>query len=95
MAFFIKNVTSLNGLYFCYMHVSDADSNKFCKFHKIWRTFWECVKIVPYLKGSGLTAFFCKKNNFSEWDKIPHACLRIWFQQILQVSGNFEDFEKV
>ena len=33
--FLEKNLTSLNGLKF-HMHVSDDDSNMFCKFDEIW-----------------------------------------------------------
>ena len=38
MAFFINFFNSTNGFKFN-MHVSDADSNKFCKFHEIFRNF--------------------------------------------------------
>ena len=40
--------TSLNGLKF-HMHVSDDDSNKFCKFDEIWWTLKKCWNFMMFL----------------------------------------------
>ena len=40
-SFLWKNLTSLNGLKF-HMHVSDDDSNMFCKFDEIWWILKKC-----------------------------------------------------
>ena len=48
--------TSLNGLKF-HMHVSDDDSNKFCKFDEIWWTLKKCWNFMIFL-GPALSAFF-------------------------------------
>ena len=52
--------TSLNGLIF-HMHVSDDDSNKFCKFYEIWWLLKKCWNLILFL-GPALSVFFCEKN---------------------------------
>ena len=54
--FLWKHLTSLNGLEF-HMHVSDDDSNKFCKFDEIRWILKKNVEI-SYFKGPALSAFF-------------------------------------
>ena len=54
-----NKLTSLNGLKF-HMHVSDDDSNKFCKFDEIWWTLKKCWNLIIFL-GPALSAFFCEK----------------------------------
>ena len=49
----------LNGLKF-HMHVSDDDSNKFCKFDEIWWLLKKCWNLIIFL-GPGLSVFFCEK----------------------------------
>ena len=56
--------TSLNGLKF-HMHVSDDDSNMFCKFEEIWWILKKCWNFMIFL-GLALSAFFCEKYNFSD-----------------------------
>ena len=51
--------SSLNGLKF-HMHVSDDDSNIFCKFDEIWWTLKKCWNFMILL-GPALSAFFCEK----------------------------------
>ena len=84
--------TFLNWLKF-YMHVSDDDSNMFCKFDEIWWTLKKCWNFMIFL-GPALSAFFCEKYNFSEWAQISHACFWWWFKWILQVWWNLVNFEK-
>ena len=48
--------TSLNGLIF-HMHVSDDDSNKFCKFDEIWWLLKKCWNLIIFL-GPVLSVFF-------------------------------------
>ena len=40
--------TTLNGLIF-HMHVSDDDSNKFCKFYEIWWLLKKCWNLIIFL----------------------------------------------
>ena len=47
--FLSKIVTSPNCLKF-HMHVSDTDSNKFCKFHEFWRTLRKCQNFILLLR---------------------------------------------
>ena len=54
--FLLKKLTSLNGLKF-HMHVSDDDSNMFCKFDEIWWTLKKCWNFMIFL-GPALSAFF-------------------------------------
>ena len=63
-----------------YMHVSDDDSNKFCKFDEIWWTLKKCWNFMIFL-GPALSAFFYEINNFSEWAQISHACFWWWFNK--------------
>ena len=56
-SFLWKNLTSLNGLKF-HMHVSDDDSNMFCKFDEIWWILKKCWNFMIFL-GPALPAFFC------------------------------------
>ena len=60
VSFFLWNKsTSLNFLKF-HMHVSDDDSNMFCKFDEIWWTLKKCWNFMIFL-GPALSAFFCEK----------------------------------
>ena len=52
-------LTSLNGLKF-HMHVSDDDSNKFCKFDEIWWLLKKCWNLIIFL-GPAVSVFFCEK----------------------------------
>ena len=79
--------TFLNWLKF-HMHVSDDDSNMFCKFDEIWWTLKKCWNFMIFL-GPALSAFFMKLVNFSEWAQISHACFWWWFQYVLLVWWNF------
>ena len=54
--FLWKEITSLNGFKF-HMHVSDDDSNKFCKFDEIWLTLKKCWNFMIFV-GPALSAFF-------------------------------------
>ena len=47
--FLSKIVTSPNSLKF-HLHVSGSDSNKFCKFHEIWRTLRKCHNFILFLR---------------------------------------------
>ena len=51
--------TSLYGLIF-HMHVSDDDSNMFCKFDEIWWLLKKCWNLIIFL-GPALSVFFCEK----------------------------------
>ena len=57
--FLWNKLTSLYGLKF-HMHVSDDDSNMFCKFDEIWWTLKNCWNLIIFL-GPALSAFFCEK----------------------------------
>ena len=57
--FLWKNLTSLNRLKF-HMHVSDDDSNMFCKFDESWWTLKKCWSFMIFL-GPALSAFFFEK----------------------------------
>ena len=54
--FLWKNLTSLKRLKF-HMHVSDHDSNMFCKFYEIWWNLKKCWNFTIFL-GQALSAFF-------------------------------------
>ena len=54
--FLWKKLTSLKRLKF-HMHVSDDDSNMFCKFDEIWWTLKKCWNFMIFL-GPALSAFF-------------------------------------
>ena len=73
-----KNLTSLNRRKF-HMHVSDDDSNMFCKFDEIWWTTKKCWNFMIFV-GRHCRHFSLKKFNFSEWAGISHACVWWWFQ---------------
>ena len=57
--FLWNKLTSLNGLKF-HMHVSDDDSNKFCKFDEIWWLLKKCWNLIIFL-GPAVSVFFCEK----------------------------------
>ena len=57
--FLWTKLTSLNGLIF-HMHVSDDDSNMFCKFDEIWWTLKKCWNFMLFL-GLALSSFFYEK----------------------------------
>ena len=60
VSFFLWNkLTSLNWLKF-HMHVSDDDSNMFCKFDEIWWTLKKIWNLIIFL-GPALSAFFFDK----------------------------------
>ena len=74
VGFFLWNKsTSLNGLKF-HMHVSDDDSNKFCKFDEIWWTLKKCENLRIFLGHVHCQHFSVKKYYFSEYAQISHAC---------------------
>ena len=56
--FLWNKLTSLNGLKF-HMHVSDDDSNKFCKFDEIWWLLKKCWNLIIFL-GPAVSVFFCE-----------------------------------
>ena len=91
--FLWKNLTSLKRLKF-HMHVSDDDSNMFCKFDEIWWTLKKCWNFMIFQRASTV-GFSMKLVNFSEWPQISHACFWWWFKYVLQVWGNLVNFEKM
>ena len=54
--FLWKNLTSLNRLKF-HMHVSDDDSNKFCKFDEIWWTLKKCWNFMIFQRAGTVSIF--------------------------------------
>ena len=76
--FLWTKLTSLNGLKF-HMHVSDDDSNKFCKFDEIWWTLKKCWNFMIFL-GPALSAFFYEISQLLWMAQISHACFWWWFQ---------------
>ena len=75
--------TSLNGLKF-YMHVSDDDSNKFCKFDEIWwilKKYWN----LSIFLGPALSAFFCE-NIYLLWIGSNFTCMFLMMIQICSAS---------
>ena len=58
--FLWKNLTSLNGLKF-HMHVSDDDSNMFCKFDEIWWILKKCWNFMIFLANGTVGIFLLKK----------------------------------
>ena len=55
-----KEITSLNGLKF-HMHVSDDDSNKFCKFDEIWWTLKKCWNFMIFQRAGTVSIFLWTK----------------------------------
>ena len=90
--FLWKNLTSLNRLKF-HMHVSDEDSNMFCKFDESWWTLKKCWNFMIYL-GPALSAFFCEKIELLWMGWNFTACFWWWFQYVLQVWWNKVNFDK-
>ena len=90
--FLWKNITSLNGLEF-HMHVSDDDSNKFCKFDEILWTLDKCWNFHDISRVCTVSIFLWKKYNFSEGSQISRACFWWWFKYVLQVWWNLVNFE--
>ena len=84
--FYEKNITSLKGLKF-HMHVSDDDSNKFCKFDEIWWTLkkWKNVEISWYFKGPALSAFFCEISQLF-WIGSNFTCMFLMMIQICSAN---------
>ena len=58
--FLWNKLTSLNGLKF-HMHISDDNSNMFCKFDEIWWTFEKILKI-NHISRAGTVSIFLWKN---------------------------------
>ena len=54
--FLWKNLTSLNGLEF-HMHVSDDDSNMFCKFEESWWTLKKCWNFMIFQRAGTVSIF--------------------------------------
>ena len=52
-------LTSLNGLKF-HMHVSDDDSNKFCKFDEIWWLLKKCWNLIIFQRAGSVGIFLWK-----------------------------------
>ena len=76
--FLWKNLTSLNRLKF-HMHVSDDDSNMFCKFDESWWTLKKCWNFMIFLGPA--------RQHFSEWAGISHACFWWWNLESLMKAG--------
>ena len=81
--FLWKNITSLNGLKF-HMHVSDDDSNKFCKFDEIWWTLKKCWNFMIFL-GPALSAFFYEISQLL-WMGSNFTCMFLMMIQICSAS---------
>ena len=58
--FLWKNLTSLNRLKF-HMHVSDDDSNMFCKFDEIWWFLKKCWNFMIFWRAGNVSIFLWKK----------------------------------
>ena len=58
--FLWKNLTSLNGLEF-HMHVSDDDSNMFCKFEESWWTLKKCWNFMIFQRAGTVSIFHWNK----------------------------------
>ena len=58
--FLWNNITSLNGLKF-HMHVSDDDSNEFCKFDEIWWTLKKCWNFMIFQRAGTVSIFLWNK----------------------------------
>ena len=66
--FLWKNITSLNWLKF-HMHVSDDDSNKFCKFDEIWWTLKKMLNFMIFQRAGTVGIFLWNKSTFLNWLK--------------------------
>ena len=66
--FLWKNITSLNWLKF-HMHVSDDDSNKFCKFDEIWWTLKKCWNFMIFQRAGTVGILLWNKSTFLNWLK--------------------------
>ena len=60
--------TSLNWLKF-HMHVSDDDSNMFCKFDEIWWTLKKCWNFMIFQRAGTVGIFLWNKSTFLNWLK--------------------------
>ena len=84
--------TCLNGLKF-HMHVSDDDSNMFCKFDKSWWTLKKCWNFMIFL-GRALSAFFYEISQLV-WMGSNFTCMFLMMIQINSASlMKFGDFWK-
>ena len=84
--------TCLNGLKF-HMHVSDDDSNMFCKFDKSWWTLKKCWNFMIFL-GRALSAFFYEIRQ-PLWMGSYFTCMFLMMIQINSASFmKFGDFWK-
>ena len=59
--FYETKLTSLNGLKF-HMHVSDDDSNMFCKFDEIWWTLKKCWNFMIFQRAGTVSIFLWNKS---------------------------------
>ena len=59
--FLWKNLTSLKRLKF-HMHVSDDDSNMFCKFYEIWWNLKKCWNFMIFQRASTVGIFLWNKS---------------------------------
>ena len=75
--------TCLNGLKF-HMHVSDDDSNMFCKFDKKWWILKKCWNLMIFL-GRALSAFFFEISQ-PLWKGSNFTCMFLMMIQICSAS---------
>ena len=69
VSFFLWNKsTSLKWLKF-HMHVSDDDSNMFCKFDEIWWTLKKCWNFMIFQRAGTVGIFLWNKSTFLNWLK--------------------------
>ena len=91
--FLWKNLTTLNRLKF-HMHVSDHDSNMFCKFYEIWWNLKKCWNFTIFL-GQALSAFFYEISQ-PLWMGSYFTCMFLMMIQINSASlMKFGDFWKM
>ena len=81
--FLWNKLTSLNGLKF-HMHVSDDDSNKFCKFDETWWTLKKCWNFMIF-QGPALSAFFYEISQLL-WMGSNFTCMFLMMIQICSAS---------
>ena len=90
--FLWNKLTSLNGLKF-HMHVSDDDSNKFCKFDEIWWLLKKCWNLIIFL-GPAVSVFFCEISKLL-WMGSNFTCMFLMMIQICSASlRKFGEFWK-
>ena len=90
--FLWKNLTSLKRLKF-HMHVSDDDSNMFCKFDEIWWTLKKCWNFMIFQWASTVGIFLWNKSFL--WMGSNFTCLFLMMIQICSASlRKFGEFWK-